>query len=100
MFWREIGTNVTKFLSKTFEQGILDQHFNKGLLSLIPKLGPRTCINNYRPKSVFTSRYKIVIKVLAYCLQPLIPNCIKATQTWLVKKKHILENVFVAIETM
>jgi hypothetical protein len=71
---------------KKFEQGDLYQHFNTRLQSLIPKLGPRTCINNYKPISVFTSTYKIVVKVLAYCFQPLILNCIRVRQTWLMKK--------------
>lgn len=67
MFWRKIGVDVTKFLSKTFEQGVLDQHFNTRLQSLIPKLDPRTCINNSRPIFVFRSTYKIVVNVLPYC---------------------------------
>ncbi len=31
MLLREIGANVTKFLSKTFEQGVMDQHLNTRL---------------------------------------------------------------------
>jgi hypothetical protein len=55
MLLREIGVDMTKFLSKTFEQRVLDQHLNTRLQSLIPKPSPRTCINNYRPISIFTS---------------------------------------------
>jgi len=57
-----------KFLSKTFEQGVLDQHFNTRLQSIIPKLDPRTGINNSRPIFVFISTYKIVVNVLALFL--------------------------------
>jgi hypothetical protein len=31
MLLKEIGANVTKFLSKTFEQGVMDQHLNTRL---------------------------------------------------------------------
>jgi hypothetical protein len=100
MLWREIGIDVTKFLLKTFEQGVMDQHLNIRLQSLIPKPSPRTCINNYRPISILTSTYKIVAKVLAFCFQPLFLDYIRATQIRFVKEIHILNNVFVATKAM
>jgi hypothetical protein len=93
-------SDVTIFLSKTFEQVVLDQHLNTWLQSLIPKPNLIIGINDYKPIFVFTSTYKIAIEVLAFHLQPLFLNYIIATQTWFVKKKHILDNVFLATKAM
>jgi hypothetical protein len=91
---------VTKFLSKTFEQGVLDQPVNTRFQSLIWKPSPRTYIKNYEPISILTSTYKIIVTVLNSHLQPLLLDCIRATQIGFVKEIHILNNVFVATKAM
>ena len=78
----------------------LHKKLNLGMISLIPKLGPKVNINKYRPISLLPSTYKVISKTLANRVQPHLPQWIRPNQTSFVKNRFILDNVFTAFESM
>jgi hypothetical protein len=50
---------------------------NKGLITLIPKLGDHAKLGNWRPITLLGSLYKIMAKMLARRLQVFLPNVIR-----------------------
>jgi hypothetical protein len=50
---------------------------NKGLITLIPKLGDHAKLRNWRPITLLGSLYKIMAKMLARRLQVFLPNVIR-----------------------
>lgn len=67
---------------------------------LIPKLDNHTSTRNFRPISLCNVMYKIISKVLANRLKPLLPKYIALEQSAFVENCSILDNVLVAFETL
>ena len=72
----------------------------RGAIILLPKLGPHEDLGNWRPITLLNATYKIVAKALQLCLKPLMGELISPDQTAFVPHRFILDNVFVAHETL
>jgi len=73
---------------------------NKGLITLIPKSGDHSKLGNWRPITLLGSIYKILAKLLARRIQASLPHIIKPNQTGFVEGKSILDNIFLAQESL
>jgi len=81
-------------------EGETSIYINKGVITFIPKSGDHARLNNWRPITLLRSIYKILAKVLAGRLQTVLPNIIRPNQTGFVEGRSILDNVFIAQETL
>lgn len=98
--WDTVGDAFTEMLKESLSSGVLDDAIKLGITNLIPKGGTQTLLKNLRPISVLTASYKLIAKTLANRLQPLLPEVILPTQTAFVKDRFILDNVFLAMESI
>ena len=73
---------------------------NISKIALLPKSEDRIRIQNYRPISLLNTLYKIVAKVYANRMKPLLHNWILPSQTGFVPNRCILDNVFLAFEAI
>ncbi len=80
--------------------GSTSAHINKGMITLIPKLGDRARLNNWRPITLLGSIYKILAKTLARRIQADLTEVIRPNQTGFVEGRSILDNVFMAQESL
>jgi hypothetical protein len=73
---------------------------NRGLITLIPKTGDRSKLRNWRPITLLGSVYKILAKALAGRLQAFLLDIIKPNQTGFVEGMNILNNAFIAHDSL
>ena len=74
--------------------------YDQRAITLIHKSGPNDDLGNWRPITLLNSAYKIVAKALQIRLKPLLADLISPDQTAFVPHTFILDNVFVAHETL
>jgi hypothetical protein len=84
---------LSRLYSATGSSGRLPPGFLDGLIALIYKQGDRADPNNYRPITLLGSDYRLLAKVLANRLGPLLPSIISPEQTAFVAGRRIGENV-------
>jgi exonuclease III len=98
--WETAGTDLLEVCQEALSSGCLHRDLNSGILCLIPKGGDKTNLRNWRPITLLGSIYKCIAKLLANRLQPLLTQLIRPNQTGFMKGRSIIDNVFLAIESM
>ncbi len=73
---------------------------NIGLIVLIPKTRNRCQIGNWRPITFLSSVSKILVKLLAKCLQESLPQIVRPNQTKFMVGMNIADNIFFAQKAM
>ncbi len=99
-FFQEYVNEVAPTLLLTFKamlaRGLTSEYINKGMITLIPKLGDHSKLGNWRPITLLESIYKILAKTLARRIQEFLPLVIKTNQTGFIEGRSILDNNFLA----
>ena len=98
--WEDIESDVFNFVSESMDHCLLEEELNISKIALLPKSEDRLRIQNYRPISLLNTMYKIVAKVYANRMKPLLHNWILPSQTGFVPNRCILDNIFLAFETI
>jgi hypothetical protein len=103
-FFHEFVSEVAPTLFHAFvamlSVGSTLAHVNKGMITLIPKLGDRARLNNWRPITLLGSIYKILARIFARRIQADLTEVIRPNQTGFVEGRSILDNVFMAQESL
>jgi hypothetical protein len=81
-------------------KGATSAFINKGLITLIPKSSDHARLNNWKPITLLGNTYKILAKVLARRVQAALPHIVRPNQTGFMEGRSILDNVFLAQETL
>ena len=98
--WDDIDSDIFNFVEESMQQCFLADELNISKIALLPKSEDRIRIQNYRPISLLNTLYKIVAKVYANRMKPLLHNWILPSQTGFVPNRCILDNVFLAFEAI
>ena len=98
--WEDIEGDIFNFVSEAMTQCFLEEDLNISKIALLPKSEDRLRIQNYRPISLLNTLYKIVAKVYANRMKPLLHNWILPSQTGFVPNRCILDNIFLAFEAI
>ena len=80
-YWDIIGEDVIKAVLDILNFNALITELNKANIALIPKINNLTKISEFRPISFCNVSYKIVSKVLANRLKPLLSTIISESQS-------------------
>lgn len=98
--WDDIQLDIFNFVSESINlEGIADE-LNISKIALLPKSEDRLKVQNYRPISLLNTLYKVVAKIYANMMKPLLQYWILPSQTGFVPNRCILDNVFLAFEAM
>ena len=94
-FWPTVGDAVTQVITSFFVDGRLPKEANSSLIVLISKTSSSSSVNNYRFISLCNVVYKIISKLLASKLRPLLHKIISPCQfafilgRWITEKSSI-----------
>ena len=98
--WEDIEFDIFNFVSESIDRAAIAADLNISKIALLPKSEDRTRIQNYRPISLLNTLYKVVAKVYANRMKPLLHNWILPSQTGFVPNRCILDNIFLAFESI
>ncbi|GBG66019.1 hypothetical protein CBR_g54999 [Chara braunii] len=95
--WDQVGAILLKLINNVLEGGTLTDDMCRGVITLLYKKGDKQNVRNWRPISLLNVAYKILAKVLARRLAPILPALVGTDQGAFVKGRSIAENILVAM---
>ena len=98
--WPDIDFDVFNFIYEAISQAHIDEELNISKIALLPKSEDRSKVQNFRPISLLNTSYKILAKVYANRMKPLLHHWILPSQTGFVPNRCILDNIFLAFEAI
>ncbi|WJX71807.1 hypothetical protein P8452_55760 [Trifolium repens] len=99
-FWDLCGTEIFQTCTQWLKRGRFPENLNDTNIVLIPKVENPTSMKDLRPISLCNVLYKIISKVLANRLKPLLNRYISIEQSAFIADRSILDNVMIAMETI
>lgn len=87
--WNIIKLDFYQLCDAFFSQNVCLKSINGSFITRIPKVDVPTRVNDFRPISLLNSSIKIVTKLLANRLQPLITKLIHQNQYGFIKSRTI-----------
>ncbi|KAI0519488.1 hypothetical protein KFK09_006936 [Dendrobium nobile] len=94
--WHIIGPLVCKAIRFFFLKGYLPSGIKATALAIIPKHRNDASISDYRPVSLCNTLYKIIAKIIAGRMNPIMPLIVKDTQADLVKARISIDSILLA----
>jgi hypothetical protein len=98
--WSIIRTNVWEIIEDSRRSGQVLQALNATFLTLIPKENHTTSPLYFWPISLYNVIYKLLTKIIATRLKPILPFIILQEQSGYVEGRQILDNVILAHEVI
>ena len=92
-FWLDIGTLLVRMLNCVYENGLLSQSQQLGVITLIPKPNkPRYLLKNWRPISLLNITYKLASGCIANRIKNVLSHIISREQNGFMPGRFIGEN--------
>eukprot|EP00253_Pinus_taeda_P018086 PITA_18086 len=98
--WEIIKFDLFRMIRGVLKKAKMGGGTKSTFLALIPKETNPRSFDRYRPISLCNSSYKIVAKLLANRIKPLLQNLISPAQGGFVKGRKILDNVILIQEAL
>lgn len=98
--WDDIGNDIFNFADETISQAHINEELNISKIALLPKTEDRSRIKNFRPISLLNTLYKVIAKIYATRMKPMLHQWILPSQTGFVPNRCILDNIFLAFEAI
>lgn len=98
--WHIVQDDVFSAVDKFWNSEFLLTAFNKTIITLIPKIDKHETIRDLRPISLCNVIYKIISKVLANRLKPILQKLIAPNQSAFLQGRLISDNILLAGELM
>jgi hypothetical protein len=98
--WDIIKADLFRMIKSFLQKGKVGGSTNSTFLALIPKEANPVTFDRFRPISLCNASYKILSKLLANRIKPLLEKLISPNQGGFVKGRHILDNVILVQETI
>ena len=99
-YWPDIGMDITQAVLSSLNSGSILKSINHTFIALIPKVKNPEKVTEYRPISLCNVIYKIISKVIANRLKPLMNNIVSETQSAFIANRMITDNVLIAFESL
>ncbi|PKU65301.1 Putative ribonuclease H protein [Dendrobium catenatum] len=98
--WHIIGYHLCLAVKDFFLSGILPKGVKATAITLIPKSSHSYYISDYRPISLCNVFYKIIAKIIANRLKPIMPHIICENQSGFISKRISTDNIILAAEVL
>eukprot|EP00253_Pinus_taeda_P019711 PITA_19711 len=97
-FYELISNDLLRVIEECREMGTLYNAINSTFIALIPKLDPPSSFDDYRPISLCNVLYKIISKIIANRIHPILSRHIAPHQFAFLEHRQIHEAVGAAQE--
>lgn len=98
--WDTVGPSVCDWVKKVFNRGIMDADINTTLIIIIPKVQNPEAFSQFRPISLCSIIYKLVMKIIANRFKLVFPKIISQEQASFITRRNITDNIFIAQEVI
>lgn len=93
-----VGSSIFNFVQRVFYDPSVIGEVNHTLLTLIPKVPEPSRPSDFRPIALCNVIYKIVTKVLANRIQPILPSIISKNQSSFISGRNATNNAIILQE--
>lgn len=98
--WETVGEKIVAEVQEFFVSGSLPRHISHTHIRLIPKIISPKRVADYIPIALCSVYYKIIAKLLAHRLQPVMHSFISENQSAFVPQRAISDNVLITHEVL
>ena len=99
-YWSDVGMDITQAVLSCLNSGSILKSINHTFIILIPKVKNPEKVSEFKPISLCNVIYKIVSKVIANRLKPLLNKIISETQSAFIAERLITDNVLIVFESL
>ena len=99
-FFEKLGQDLTKVVEESRRKGIIYLPFNSTFIALIPKKEYSSSFEDFRPISHCNCIFKIIAKVIALQVKPILSRHMSREQFGFLNRRQIHEAIGVAQETI
>ena len=99
-FWPLIGDDVSKAVLDCLNSCHIPKEFNYTYVTLIPKVKNLEKKFEFRPISLCNVIYKLISKILANRLKPLLPSIVSENQSAFQAGRVIIDNILMTFKTL
>ena len=99
-YWTNVGMDVHQAVLSSLNLGAILKSINHTFITLIPKVNNPEKVSDFRPISLCNVIYKIVSRVIANHLKPLLNSIISETQSAFTADRLITDNILIAFESL
>ena len=99
-YWTNIGTDVHQAVLSCLNLGAILKSINHTFITLIPKVNNLEKVFDFRPISLCNVIYKIMSKVIANHLKPMLNSIVSETQSAFTTDRLITNNILIAVESL
>eukprot|EP00253_Pinus_taeda_P022587 PITA_22587 len=96
----EVSEDILNVVEDSRGSKTILKALNTSFISLIPKQGSAQTADKYKPIALCNVVYKIISKVVANILKPLLPSLVSEEQSGYVEGRQILNNIIQAHEVV
>jgi hypothetical protein len=97
-YWDIIQVDVVKAVLEFFTTSWIMPGYNSNIIALLPKIPTASTIEQYRPIAMANFKFKIISKVIADRLAPIMPSIISEEQMGFIHQRNIQDCLCVASE--
>ncbi|VFQ77908.1 unnamed protein product [Cuscuta campestris] len=94
--WATIGQDVYGAVLEFFTSGKLLKQINLAMIVLLPKFAHNRTVKDFRPIACLNVLYKVITKILARRMAPLLPDLIDPAQGAFVQGQTRVDNMLLA----
>lgn len=99
-YWSFLGDEVGNLVEDFHKTRIFFKDLNNLVIALIPKRANYSSFSDFRPISLCNTLYKVVVKVLANRLKPMLEKIISVEQNGFVPGREITYNILIISEVI
>lgn len=96
--WNLVKNDIVAMVQQLFRTRFLLKEMNATFLALIPKVDNPQIPTEFKPISLYNSTYKIISKILANRLRPVLSKIISQVQSEFMPNRKITDNIVLAQE--
>lgn len=96
--WSIVGQDFTVAIQSVFQKGFLPKEVNSTILTHVPKKTYARGMKDYRPVSCCNVLYKVISKIIANSLEPMLSRIVTENPSVFVQGRLLMEKVLLASE--